>query len=129
MGLDMELSGSIELNGMTYDLFVCGWGKSNQIFKWFDRNVCDGKIESGACYEVTPDQVRKLMEDCRSVIEDNSRAPELLPTEDGGGLLGGYGYDRFYTWDLEYTYKSLSEFVAECGDLFPLVRFEFVADW
>jgi hypothetical protein len=70
------------------------WRKANQIHKWFVDNVQDGKDDCGE-YEVTEDQLRDLLETCKEVIEDRSKAEKLLPTK-SGFFFGETDYDEYY---------------------------------
>lgn len=84
---------------------VMYWRKANAIHKWFVDNLQEGKDE---CQETffNPEDLYPLQELCRTVLEDNSRAHELLPTANGF-FFGGTEYDEWYFKDVERTLKWL----------------------
>lgn len=79
------------------------WRKANHIHKWFVNNIQEGKDDCGTYY-VSSDDLSKLMEACKNVLDDHSLAGALLPTQ-GGFFFGGIQYDEYYYEDVERTYK------------------------
>ncbi len=90
---------------------VMYWRKANAIHKWFVDNLQEGKDE---CQETifNPTDLYPLQELCRTVLEDNSRAAELLPTA-SGFFFGGSEYDEWYFKDIERTLKWLDGFLIK----------------
>ena len=80
------------------------WRKANQIHKWF----VDLSGEEDKCQKisVTGRQILELVDICKQVLEDHSKAEELLPVQEGF-FFGSYEYDDWYFQDLEYTVKKL----------------------
>lgn len=53
-------------------------------------------------YSVSKPMVEELIDLCEQVLEDNSKARELLPTM-GGFFFGSTDYDEYYFDDVEYV--------------------------
>lgn len=81
MGLDMYLNTAGEDDELIY------WRKANQIFKWFEDHCANGEIEDCVPVPVTRSDLLQLLEDIKIVLNDNSKAPELLPTQEGFSLV------------------------------------------
>lgn len=81
------------------------WRKANHIHKWFVDNVQEGKDDC-EYYYVSKDDVAKLLETCRAVLNDRTLAVKLLPTQ-SGFFFGGTEYDDYYFEDIELTVKIL----------------------
>src|SRR5437773_719696 len=77
------------------------WRKANAIHRWFVENVQDGEDK---CQEalVSPGQLEQLLNLVNQVLQDHSKAAELLPTQDGF-FFGSTDYDEWYFKDLEDT--------------------------
>ena len=56
--------------------------------------------------EVTKDKLIQLKEDCLTVLNDKSKAKELLPTQDGF-FFGSTEYGEMYFDDLQYTVNHI----------------------
>jgi hypothetical protein len=67
------------------------WRKSNAIHRWFVEN-----------------QLIKLKEVCTQVLDDKSKADELLPTM-SGSFFGSTDYDEYYFGDLIQTIEIIEE--------------------
>jgi hypothetical protein len=87
------------------------WRKVNAIHKWFVDNVQEGNDNCGE-YLVRADDLQKLLDVVNEVLEDNSKAEELLPTE-SGFFFGGTEYDNWYVESLQYTKGILEEAVKD----------------
>lgn len=83
------------------------WRKANAIHDWFVNNVQDGEDNCGEYY-VPEEKMKALLDLVDQVLEDNSKAEELLPTKTGF-FFGGYDYDEWYFEKLQYTKKILEE--------------------
>ena len=90
---------------------LCYWRKANHIHKWFVDNVQGGE-DDGKEYLVSLPEIKQLMDVCYEVIIDNSKAEELLPTEEGF-FWGSTKYDDIYFTQTSHTYKILKELVEE----------------
>ena len=77
------------------------WRKANAIHKFFVDTCADGEDDCREIY-VNTDVLEDLLNRCKTVLEDHSKARELLPTEDGF-FFGSTDYDEWYFEDLEYT--------------------------
>lgn len=99
MGLDQYLQDK-DGNELIY------WRKANMIHSWFERKV--GKVENCERLDVSIEQLKQLKEDCLTVLNDHSKAKELLPTT-SGFFFGSTEYDDWYFQDLEFTVKSLDK--------------------
>lgn len=95
----------------TITVEVAYWRKSNHIHNWFVNYVQDGKDECQTSY-VDRQDLQTLIDLCKEVLEDHSKAAELLPTE-SGFFFGNTNYDEWYFEDLEETVKMLTEALAD----------------
>lgn len=91
----------LEIGGMTIKLPVFYWRKSNAIHKYFVDKCGDGDDNCKPMY-VSYEDLAELRDLCREVLEDHSKAPELLPTCDGF-FFGSLEYDEYYFQDLKET--------------------------
>lgn len=87
------------------------WRKANEIHRWFVDKCQEGVDE---CQEtwVSREDLQELVDTCKTVLGDMSRAKELLPTQEGF-FFGGTDYDEFYKQDLEYTVERLEKVLAD----------------
>ena len=137
MGLDMTLH-VIEEEEMTsellaeqdYEYWAKGehfyWRKANSIHNWFVKNVQGGTDDCGI-YEVTFDQLMSLKSRVASVLADNRKGPELLPTT-AGFFFGSTEYDDFYLEDMVETLNHLSE-CEKIHSNNPSVKFFYSSSW
>ena len=103
---------SIDPKKVTYVIEQAGyWRKANAIHKWFVYNVQDGKDDCGEYY-VSPEKMEKLLNICKDVLANPSRANELLSTTNGF-FFGGTEYNEYYLSDLEQTVQILTEAVED----------------
>ncbi len=98
------------------------WRKANAIHKWFVDNVQDGKDDCGT-YPVTTNNLQELFNLCNLVIEDKSKASELLPVQ-SGFFFGGTDYDNWYYEDLENTVKIIEDCMYDTD-----AEFEYSSSW
>ena len=151
-----------------YDGTAMYWRKANAIHKWFVDNVQYGeddcKTYEVTANELVKlrDLCREVLESCKlvdgqvlsgyqfvdgemvpqytsgKVIEDASKANELLPTQDGF-FFGTTAYDEYYLADLEYTARGIQMMlehtvgsgweVTHESDPDWRVRFEYRSSW
>lgn len=90
---------------------VAYWRKANAIHEWFVKNVQDGVDECQEAW-VSREQLQELIDVCKTVLGDMSKAQDLLPTR-SGFFFGGTDYDEWYKGDLEYTIKRLEKILAD----------------
>ena len=88
------------------DYKVGYWRKANHIHAWFVHNCADDKDECQEIYLELED-LEKLQSICAQVLQDHSKAEELLPTQ-SGFFFGGTEYDEFYFKDVEKTLEILN---------------------
>lgn len=86
---------------------VMYWRKSNHIHDYFVKNVQGGVDDCGK-YPVDLDVLQELLDIIHTVIDNHSKASELLPTV-GGFFFGNTNYDEDYFYDLEDTEKELTK--------------------
>lgn len=67
----------------------------------------------------------QLLEDINIVLDDNSKAPELLPTQEGY-FFGDTVYDEWYFKKLKYTRDKIKSLLDEITEETNL---EFEAWW
>ena len=89
---------------------VCYWRKANQIRRWFVDNC--NYPEDGNCEEaeVTKENLEKLVEVCRKVLENPALASDLLPRS-SGFFYGSQEYDEWYFEQLEYTATACEDVI------------------
>lgn len=122
MGLDMYLMKKIP-NSENVELIY--WRKANQVLNWFDRNCANNSLENCVPVSVTTYDLMNLLIDVNTVLDDNSKAEELLPTT-SGFFFGGTEYDEWYFDDLKYTKEKLEEVLCDITEDDEL---EFYAWW
>jgi hypothetical protein len=118
-----ELTGTSELvdpNTPSISLFpdrvvvtAAYWRKANAIHRWFVEKCQNGMDECQESDPISPEQLAKLVADCRGVLDNESRADDLLPTQ-SGFFFGGTSYDEWYKQDLEYTATRIEFIVQWC---------------
>lgn len=90
------------------------WRKANAIHNWFVENVQIGADDCGD-YEITREQLEKLLSDVISVLDSEELAEEVLPTC-AGFFFGGTDYDEGYFADLIFTKDKLTKLLKENKD-------------
>jgi hypothetical protein len=83
------------------------WRKANQIHAWFVENVQDD-VDDCRGYEVSGKQLLQLVDICKEVLKDKSKASELLPVSEGF-FFGGNEYDEYYFSDVQDTIDQLKD--------------------
>ena len=96
-------------SGVTVEIPVMYWRKANAIHNWFVRELAD-EVDDCRPLELTVDRLRDLVKLCERVVDDNSKAEELLPTGEGF-FFGGTEYDEYY-FEGHRTHSGSS---AVCG--------------
>ena len=67
--------------------------KVNFLVKYFENLGFD--VEHQLPFTITKEDAEILLSRCNQVLEDNSKAPELLPTMEGF-FFGSTDYDEYY---------------------------------
>lgn len=108
--------------GITIDVPMGYWRKSNMIHHWFVDNLADGVDE---CQPILVS--RKNLEDlkdlCITVIANPEMAEQLLPTG-SGFFFGSTSYDQYYFGDLSDTIGIINKCLESKFDYF-----EYQASW
>lgn len=94
---------------------VAYWRKANAIHSWFVKNVQEGKDDCGTYY-VSRGDLKNLMETCQTILDNPSKAEELLPTS-SGFFFGSTEYDDWYFGDLKKTVDICKECLSIEDDL------------
>ena len=102
------------------------WRKANAIHNWFVEQCADGVDNCQDIY-VSVNKAKELRELCRQVLEDHSKASELLPTC-SGFFFGTTEYDEWYFKDLEYCVELLDRVIGfvESHDNYQII---YCASW
>jgi hypothetical protein len=121
----LELEDVIDKNGfagLTIDVPMGYWRKSNMIHHWFVNNLADGVDE---CQPITVrrEDLEQLKEVCINVIAVPELAEELLPTG-SGFFFGSTDYDEYYFGDLNDTIGIITRCLDSKFDYF-----EYQASW
>jgi hypothetical protein len=107
-----EVDTSIKPERVKYVIEEVGyWRKANQIHNWFVENVQDGKDECQESY-VSREQLQELLNICKIVNIDNTKAEQLLSTQ-SGFFFGGTEYDEWYFNDIDNTIKILEDALSD----------------
>lgn len=89
---------------------MCQWRKFNALHAWFVREVQRG-VDECEPHIVTRENIAELLEILREIQADPSRAPDLLPTQEGF-FFGHTDYGEWYFEDVKETIPML-EMVLE----------------
>jgi hypothetical protein len=105
-------------------LQVAYWRKANAIHKYFVDQCAGGKDECQDTY-VEREQLQDLLNRCKTILEDHSKAGELLPSR-SGFFFGSTDYDEWYFYDLEQTVPVLEKILKDAPRDW---EFEYQASW
>lgn len=104
------------------------WRKVNAIHNWFVENVQDGVDDCGTYY-VSRDNLEALLIVVLTVLENHSKAKELLPTQ-SGFFFGATEYDEWYYSDLEDTREIVQNALTELNnDKTHSISFSYHSSW
>lgn len=100
-----------DYNAQEVSFRIAYWRKANQIHKWFVDKCQDGVDE---CQEtwLSREQLQELVDTCKAVLADNTKAAELLPSANGF-FFGGTDYDEWYFGDLKYTVERIEKILND----------------
>jgi hypothetical protein len=87
------------------------WRKANQIHRWFVENVQNGVDNCGE-YSVSKGELEELRNICTEVLNDHSKAEELLPAA-SGFFFGNTDYNEWYYNDVENTIAIIDKILSE----------------
>jgi hypothetical protein len=108
--------------GITVDVPMGYWRKSNMIHHWFVNNLADGVDECQPIY-VNRKNLEDLKDLCITVVANPELAEQLLPTG-SGFFFGSTSYDKYYFGDLNDTIGILTKCLESKFDYF-----EYQASW
>ena len=108
--------------GISVDVPMGYWRKCNQIHQWFVDNVQGGEDNCGK-YFVNRETLTELLNTCKEVLADHSKADDLLPTQ-AGFFFGSTDYDEYYFGDLKHTVET----IQNCLDS-PYEYFYYSSSW
>ena len=83
------------------EVCVAYWRKANAVHNWFVENVQDG-VDECKRHHVEVETLRRLVDICKEVLADHSKADDLLPTQEGF-FFGSNEIDDGYWEDLRLT--------------------------
>lgn len=101
------------------------WRKANQIHQWFVDNVQSG-IDECKQHWVSPEVLKALLNVVTEVLDDKSKAHELLPYAKGF-FFGSDEYDEYYFNQLEYTKEELTKILQ--SEEFDQWIFYYQSSW
>jgi len=91
---------------------VAYWRKANQIHAWFIKNYAkDGVDDCSPVFVGEIGRLRELRDLCQQVLDDHSKAEELLPVGEGF-FFGSYEYDEYYFSDLTNTIEQIDTLLS-----------------
>lgn len=126
---DKELP--IDFNKVSYiEESVAYWRKQNAIHKWFVDKVQSGNDDCGYYYVSTED-LKELLDLCKEVKENPTKASALLQTT-SGFFFGGTDYDEWYFEGINYTIKTIEELLKQEDEYNSLgfwSDFEYHSSW
>lgn len=85
------------------------WRKVNAIHNWFVQNCQDG-VDDCKEYSVESSQLEELLNICKQIKEDHSKAEELLPPQEGF-FFGNTDLDDWYFRGINDTIEILEPLV------------------
>ncbi|MFM1756841.1 MAG: hypothetical protein RL621_1820 [Bacteroidota bacterium] len=119
-----EIDNSIKPERIKYVVEEVGyWRKANQIHRWFVDVVQEGNDNCGSYY-VSRDTLEELLDICKQVRDDHSKAESLLPSA-SGFFFGGTEYDEWYFDSIDSTIKI----IEECLEDENADDFEYSSSW
>jgi len=128
VAIEGDRSKEIKPERVTYIQEEVGyWRKANQIHKWFVENIQEGEDDCRSYY-VRASHLENLLENCKIVLDDNSKAHELLPS-DSGFFFGSTDYDEWYFEQLEDTVKIIGGIISEMKENEAVYEFYYQSSW
>ena len=90
------------------------WRKANAIHNWIVTNCAKGVDNCQEIY-MSKSNLQHLLDTCKEVLSDHSKAEDLLPTKDGF-FFGNLEYNEWYFKDLNYTVELLTDVLKLLDD-------------
>ena len=90
---------------------VAYWRKANQIHAWFINTYAEGVDDCKPVYVGERYNLSVLRNLCQEVIDDHSKAEELLPVS-SGFFFGSDEYNEYYFQDIENTIEQLDKLLS-----------------
>jgi hypothetical protein len=112
-----------ESPSISVEMKVGQWRKANQIHEYFVDNCQGGEDDCRESY-VSREKLVELLDLCKQVITDHSKADELLPTAQGF-FFGSTEYGEWYFQDLEDTVSILEN----CLTMEDTWEFYYQSSW
>lgn len=106
MGLDITIS----TKKHTLD-----FRKRNWLMGWVKKTLDIPEIENCETYLLSRDRIDDLMDDISKVLEDHSKAEEILPCCEGF-FFGSTKYDDYYFADLKDAKERLRGMFIDMSD-------------
>ena len=78
----------------------------------FVQSKMDHQMEDCEHVPLTIEQLTDLQDKCKKVLDDHSKANDLLPTC-SGFFFGGTNYDEYYFQEVQQVYDDVSELLGE----------------
>ena len=100
------------------------WRKANEIHAWFVKNIQDD-VDECEPHFVPREKLQELIDLCKEVLADRSKASELLPTQ-SGFFFGSTEYDEYYFDSVKTTVDMLKKALKEIPDAWD---FEYQSSW
>lgn len=113
-----------EITNITFEVMY--WRKANAIHKWFVENVQKGVDDCGSYY-VSEDDLIKLRDDIKKVVDNNNLASEVLPPQ-SGFFFGNTSTDEWYFKSLAETLERL-DYILSNKEVFKEVELYYHASW
>lgn len=92
---------------ISIEIKVAQWRKANAIHQWF-VDECQNSIDDCRLVYVGREKLKELLDLCKQITADHSKANELLPARDGF-FFGSTEYDEWYFSGLEETVDMLEK--------------------
>lgn len=107
MGLDMYLMKRTKGEKESSEQ-VAYWRKANQVREWMVRNTGYSEKNNLEMHLLTREQLVKLLNDSKKVIESPELAETVMPTKDGY-FFGSTEYDEEYLEELKNTVSMVTD--------------------
>ena len=112
-----------DMPSISIEMKVGQWRKSNHIHEYFVNNCQNGEDDCRMSY-VSREKITELLDLCKQVLADHSKADELLPTA-SGFFFGSTDYDEWYFSDAEDTVEILET----CLSMEDCWEFYYQSSW
>lgn len=123
--------------GITLEYTAVQWRKANAIQRWMEYELAGGELENCRDYPIHSDQLERLRDGCRAVIDAHVEGSDVATVAEEHNLLpqpgfffGSYDMDDWYFEHLDYTILSINR-LEGAGALDPKsgITFTYRAWW